>query len=148
MRKLALTILLASFAAAVVFAQHTPPSPATIAQDIVNRYTTLLELNSAQQTQALAIFTTEVTAEFSAQKDERTQREALHTAVINNDSLGIQSASTAIGNDAAASTLARATAEAAFYQILTLPGQQSKYTQLVGRGGGGGWGRGPGGPGR
>jgi hypothetical protein len=116
----------------------------------VSHYATLLDLSAGQQSQALPIFTTEVTAESSAQTDERNQQKALHTAVVNGDSAGMQAGSTAIGSDTTAEVLARATAEAAFYQILTAPGQQAKYTQLLGHGGRpGGWGggRGPGGPG-
>ena len=41
---------------------HTPPSPAQMAQHQVQRYTTLLSLNSAQVEQATAFFTAEATA--------------------------------------------------------------------------------------
>jgi Spy/CpxP family protein refolding chaperone len=69
---------------------------------------------------------------------------ALRTAITSNT--GIAAAAASIGNLTTEQVTADATADAAFYAILT-PAQQTKYTRLqpLGRGAGGPGG-GPGGP--
>jgi Spy/CpxP family protein refolding chaperone len=80
----------------------------------------------------------------------RTAHEALKTAVEANDTATITAQAAQIGELTAQEVSARATAEAAFYAILT-GDQQTKFKQL--RGGPGGFGghgpggHGPGGPG-
>ena len=62
--KLSLVLLavLGLFPMAQAQTPHTPPSPAQMAQHQVQRYTTLLSLNSSQVEQATSIFTAEATA--------------------------------------------------------------------------------------
>ena len=130
------------FATSLVFAQpaHTPPDPATIAQRQVAHLTTLLTLTTAQQQQATTIFTSSATASMSARASQQAARQALNTAIKNNDSGGIEQAATTLGNLTAQQTLSDSKAQAAFLQILT-PDQQTKYSQL---GAGHGFGHGPG----
>jgi len=150
-----------AFAATLLFAQtptptpapmRTPPSPATMAQRQVQRLTAWLGLSSAQQADALPIFTTLYTTAQSVATNVRTARMTLHTAILANDINTINSTSTTIGNLTAQLTQAESTAQAAFYQILN-PSQQTTYTSTRPRGmggfGPGGMGPGPmgGGPG-
>src|ERR1700722_9418842 len=65
--------------------QHTPPTPAAIAQREVQRYTTLLTLNANQVEQATTIFTTEATTEQSSRTSERAAHQALEAAIKAND---------------------------------------------------------------
>lgn len=153
-----------AFAATLLFAQTpsptprptpTPPTPATLAQRQIQRLTTLLDLTTAQQTDALPIFTTAATTALSVSSSMQTARKALRTDILNNNTTNIGSGSApgvdamAIGNLTAQLTAAEAVAQAAFYQILT-PAQQTKYNTLGQRGGMGGagpMGFGPGGAG-
>jgi Spy/CpxP family protein refolding chaperone len=108
---------------------YTSPSPATIAQHRVSYLTTVLSLTPAQQQQATTIFTTAATAASGIRPQMKTARQSLATAVQNNDSASIASLSTTIGGLVGQLVSAKATANAAFYQILT-PSQQSTLTQL------------------
>ncbi len=137
--------------ASVLFGQTpgTPPTPAQRIANQVSRLTTLLGLTSAQQTQATAIWTQEQTALSGVRDSMRTAHTALETAVEANDTAIIAAQATQIGELTTQAISARATAEAAFYAILTAD-QQTKFKQL--RGGPGGFGghgpgHGPGGPG-
>jgi Spy/CpxP family protein refolding chaperone len=95
----------------------------------LNSLTTLLSLSSGQQAQATTIFGAAVTAHAALRNNLKTARASLSAAVKNNDSAGINQASGAIGNLTAQITAAGASANAAFYQILT-PEQQSKLGQF------------------
>jgi Spy/CpxP family protein refolding chaperone len=154
LKVLAWTLIVTS----VVFAQTTttptapsPPTVADIVAQMVSHYTTLLDLTSAQQTQATTIFTTQVTGSQALQTSMQTAQTALQTAITSNSSSGIAAAATAIGNLTAQQTAIQATGTAAFYAILTSD-QQTKFTELGnpvqgGQGGPGGPGGGPGGGG-
>lgn len=122
----------------------TPPNPAQRIAHQVSRLTTLLTLNSAQQTQATAIWTQEETALSGVRDSMRTAHAALKTAVEANDTATIAAQATQIGELTTQEVSARATAEAAFYALLTAD-QQTKFKQLRGGPGGRGHG-GPGGP--
>lgn len=127
----------------------TPPTPAQHIANQVSRLTTLLTLNSSQQTQATAIWTQEETALSGVRDSMRTAHEALKTAVEANDTATIAAQATQIGELTTQEVSARATAEAAFYALLSAD-QQKKFKQLRGGprgfGGHGPGGRGPGGP--
>jgi Spy/CpxP family protein refolding chaperone len=144
MKKTIATLLLSSaFGTALIFAQsdpkgpRTPPDPATIAQRRVDMLTRRLSLTAAQQADALKIFTTSVTAEVAVQADLRAARTDLRAAVKSNSTGAITNAANQIGNLTAQLTTSEATADAAFYQILTAD-QQSKYGDRPGPGFGGG----------
>jgi Spy/CpxP family protein refolding chaperone len=127
---------------------HTRPTPEQMITNRVSRLTTLLTLNSAQQTQATTIFTNEQTAMTNLHSSMRAAHTALKTAIENNDTAGITAQATQIGNLTTQEIENRAQAQAAFYALLT-PDQQTKYKQLepAGPRGRGGFG-GPGGFGR
>jgi Spy/CpxP family protein refolding chaperone len=108
---------------------HTPPSPATMAQHEVQRYTTLLTLTPAQVEQATTYFTAEATARQNARASERTAHQALEAAIKANDSAVIQSTSTTLGQMSAEGIAAHSVARAQFYAILTAE-QKTKYDQL------------------
>jgi hypothetical protein len=126
------------------FAQsHTPPTPAQIVANQVARLTTLLTLTTAQQAAATTIFTTEQTALSGLRTSSETARTALQNAVEANDGSAIATQSSQIGDLTGQQVLAQATANAAFYALLT-SSQQTTYKALGGPGAGRG---GPGGPG-
>jgi len=95
----------------------------------LNSLNTLLGLNSAQQQQATAIFAAAVTARTAIRGDMKAARLSLTAAIKSNDSAGIGQLSTALGNLTAQMTAAGASANAAFYQLLTAD-QQSQLTQF------------------
>jgi len=137
--------ILLTLAVPFVFGQkwHTPPTPTQQVANRVARLTTLLMLTSAQQAEATTIFTTEQTAVASVASGMHTARTALQTAVQGNDSAGISIAAGTIGTLTTTEVTAQATANAAFWAILT-PTQQTQYKTLGGTGGyGGGGGFGP-----
>lgn len=125
----------------------TPPTPPTLAQRVaqqVARLTTLLNLTTAQQTQATTIFTAEQNSLTTVRSSIQAVHTALQTAIENNDTAGITAQANQIGTLTTQEVEAQATAQAAFYAILTTD-QQTKYKQLIsdGPGGPGGFG-GPG----
>jgi Spy/CpxP family protein refolding chaperone len=144
--------LLAMLAAALLVAENnssTAPTTAQIVANLVSRLTTLLDLTTAQQTQATTIFTTEQTALATIHTTLETEETALQTAILKNDQTGINAAATQIGSLTTQEIMARGAAEAAFYAILTTD-QQTKFAtlKLAGFFGGlGDFGYGPG-PGR
>jgi len=93
------------------------------------RLTTLLDLTTAQQTQATAVFLAEETTLASLTTPMQTAQTALQTAVVKNDKAGITTAAGTIGTLTTQQVTADATADAAFYLILTAT-QQTKYTAL------------------
>ena len=138
-RKLCKLLLCSIFAVSLALAQTSSgaaPNPARFVQRRVNMLTTLLSLTSAQQAQATTIFTNSASADNTARASLRTAHTALNTAITNNDANGIQQAASTIGTVTAQQAASDASAQAAFYQILT-PDQQTKYTafQAAGHGG-------------
>jgi Spy/CpxP family protein refolding chaperone len=133
-------IVLLTLCASVTFAQHHGPNatrtPAQMVANRVARYTMLLTLTSAQQTQATTIFTTEETTLSPITTSLRAARTALQTAVQKNDLTGINTEATQIGSMTTQQIAAQSTAQAAFFAMLT-PDQQTKYTQLQTHGFGG-----------
>jgi len=110
---------------------RTPPSPAAMAQRQVQRYSTLLSLNSAQVEQATTFFTTEATARESSHATERTAHQALEAAVKANDTATIQSTANSLGQMEAERLAAHSLARAQFYNILTAD-QKAKFSELEG----------------
>jgi Spy/CpxP family protein refolding chaperone len=107
----------------------TSLTPAQIVARRVARLTTLLSLTPTQQTQATTIFTTEQTTVSGLQTSIDTARTALETAIQNNYSSGISTQAIQIGNLTGQLVLAEATADAAFYAILT-SAQQTLYNNV------------------
>jgi Spy/CpxP family protein refolding chaperone len=108
---------------------HTPPSPATMAQHQVQRYTTLLTLTPAQVEQATTYFTAEATAHQNARASEHTAHQALEAAVKANDAALIQSTAGTLGQMSGEMMAAHALAQAQFYAILNAE-QKTKFDQL------------------
>jgi Spy/CpxP family protein refolding chaperone len=108
---------------------HTPPSPATMAQRQVQRYTTLFSLTPAQAEQATAIFAAEATTEQNSRASERTAHQALEAAIKANDTATIQSTATTLGQMSGEMMAAHALARAQFYALLTTD-QKTRYSQL------------------
>ena len=108
---------------------HTPPSPALMAQHQVQRYTTLLSLNSAQVEQATTFFSAEATSRGNARATERTAHQALEAAIKANDTATIKSTAATLGQMNGEMMAAHALAEAQFYAILDA-GQKSKFAEL------------------
>ncbi len=102
-----------------------------MAQREVQFLTKRLTLTAAQQGQATTIFTNQFTADVATHASMKTARTALRTAIEANNSAGIQAAATEIGNYTATLTISDATAQAAFYAILT-QAQQTTYNQHPG----------------
>jgi Spy/CpxP family protein refolding chaperone len=113
----------------------TAPTVEELVSRRVQRLTRLLDLSSAQQAQATTIFTTEANALSPLRTSMQEAHTALRTAVQSNNTANIATLSTQIGNIVAQETRARATAQAAFYAILTID-QRTKFEEL-GPGGGG-----------
>jgi Spy/CpxP family protein refolding chaperone len=134
--------ILTVFSASLIFGQttHTPPTPARRIANRVARLTTLLTLSTAQQAEATTIFTTEQTSLTGFATGMKTARTALKTAVQANNAGNITTQANQIGTLTTQEVEAHATADAAFYAILSSV-QQIKYTQLSARGGleFGGW---------
>ncbi len=152
MKTLLRLITLATLLAATMMAQRlgprngggTPPDPATMAQHQVERLTTLLNLTTAQASQATSIFTNAATSGAALQTTLGTDRTSLQTAIKSNAATTIDQLSTAIGTLQGQILSIQSKADAAFYAILTSD-QQTKLDSLGGFGRGG-FGPGPGGP--
>jgi Spy/CpxP family protein refolding chaperone len=137
------TLIAFAFSAVLLLAQTTPPAPPSpdqIAAQRVARLTTLLTLTAGQQSIATTIFTTEATAVSGLFSVEQSARTALETAVEANDTAGIASAAAQLGTLDSRQIQAHASADAAFFAVLTAD-QQTKYRELIAQGPGG---RGPG----
>ncbi len=137
-RKLCQFLISSTFAASLALAQTSAPAPnpARFVQRRVQMLTTVLSLSTAQQQQATTILTNSAAADSTARASLRSANQALSTAIKNNDANGILQASATIGNLTAQQTSGDASAQAAFYQILT-PDQQTKYTAFESAGHGG-----------
>jgi Spy/CpxP family protein refolding chaperone len=125
---------------------RTPPTVAERVAHRVARLTALLTLTTTQQAQATTLFTTEETALDAIRTDMQTLRTSLQTAVKANNSSAIVTVATQIGADTTKQVEAQATADAAFYALLTTD-QQTKFNELNTSGFGGRGFGGPGGPG-
>jgi Spy/CpxP family protein refolding chaperone len=110
---------------------HTPPTPGAMAQRQVQRYTTLLSLNTAQVDQATTFFTNEATAQSNSRASERAAHKALEAAIKANDTATIQSTATTLGQMTGEMMAAHAMARAQFYALLTAD-QKTKFDQLEG----------------
>jgi hypothetical protein len=129
-----LRIIPVAIAASLVSAQTTTtPTTAEIVAARVARLTKLLTLSTAQDTQATAIFTTEVSALAPIKTRVATARTAIITAVEANNASGITAAANSIGTLTAQQEQVEGTAEAAFYVILAAD-QKTKYQELLAAG--------------
>jgi Spy/CpxP family protein refolding chaperone len=88
-----------------------------------------LNLTPQQQQTATTIMTNMISGADQFHANMKAAHEALQTAVKNNDTAGIDSAATTVGNLTAQMIAAHAKADAAIYQTLT-PDQQAKFLQL------------------
>lgn len=120
----------------------TTRTPEQVVASRVSRLTVLLTLTAAQQTQATTIFTTEQAALTALETPRTTARTALETAVKANNVTGIATQAAALGNLEKDEVLAHATAQAAFYNILTAA-QKTTYDNIRNGGLDGDGGRGP-----
>jgi Spy/CpxP family protein refolding chaperone len=146
-RRFFMASVVLTLAAGLAFGQktHTPPTPAQQIANRVARLTALLTLTTAQQASATSIFTTEQTALSAISANMKTARTTLQSDVQANNTSGISAQAAQIGTLTTQEVEATATANAAFYALLT-PDQQTKYNTLGGGrgfsgGGGGGFGR-------
>jgi chemotaxis response regulator CheB len=96
---------------------------------MVAHLATLLSLTSAQQASATTIFTTEENTAENVHANLMSAHKALQTAVEANDANGISSAAAQIGTLTAQQVQARASADAAFYALLTND-QKTRSKQL------------------
>ncbi|MGD0296538.1 MAG: hypothetical protein ABSE86_05430 [Bryobacteraceae bacterium] len=146
MKTLSRMIAVAAVLSATLLAQRpfgvmtgsTPPDPATIVAQKVDRLTKLLTLNTTQATEATTIFTNALTAVTPIETTVRTDRQSLQTAVKANDTATIESISATIGSLTGQILTIQNKADAAFYVILS-PTQQNTLSQS--RGFGRGFGR-------
>jgi hypothetical protein len=126
----ALTVFSASFTTAQTITMASAPSITTIVARQVARLTALLDLTTAEQTEATTFFTKEQTALATIQTTIETAQTALQTAIEANSASGIATAAGQIGAATTQQFAAEATADAAFYAILTTA-QQTKYKQVL-----------------
>jgi Spy/CpxP family protein refolding chaperone len=126
---LVLVAVLGLFPMAQAQTEHTPPSPALMAQHQVQRYSTLLSLNSSQVEQATSIFTAEATARSGSFAGEKAAHQALEAAIKANDKETIQSAATKLGQMGGEMMASHALAQAQFYALLDAD-QKTKFGEL------------------
>jgi Spy/CpxP family protein refolding chaperone len=126
---LVLVAVLGLFPMAQAQTEHTPPSPARMAQHQVERYSTLLTLNSSQVEQATSIFTAEATARSGSFASEKAAHQALDAAIKANDKEAIQSTATKLGQMGGEMMASHALAQAQFYALLDTD-QKSKFAEL------------------
>jgi Spy/CpxP family protein refolding chaperone len=139
MKKTAIALALACILTApAVFAQSTastaaepdgPGHEAHMVQHRVNYLTTVLSLNSEQQTKITNILTTAMANKSTTHASMKAAHSSLQTAIQSNDAASMEQAANTIGNLMAQETLAHAKTEATIYQVLT-PEQQTKFSQL------------------
>ncbi len=126
---LVLVAVLGLFPMAQAQTEHTPPSPAHMVQHQVQRYTTLLSLNSSQVEQATSIFTAEATTHSSTWASEKAAHQALEAAIKAGDKETIQSTATKLGQISGEALASHALAEAQFYALLDAD-QKTKFGEL------------------
>jgi len=122
------------FSVSPVTAQTTTPTPPTIAEIVaarVARLTKLLTLTTAEAATATSLFTIEETALETLETSEATAVTALDTAIEANT--GVAAAVAALGLIRTQEIQAKATADAAFYLILTTT-QQAIEKELLAAG--------------
>ncbi|MGA7622761.1 MAG: Spy/CpxP family protein refolding chaperone [Candidatus Acidiferrales bacterium] len=139
MKKTAIALALACILTApAVFAQSTASTTteangsgrtANMVQHRVNYLTTVLSLNSEQQTKITNILSTAAANKSTTHSSMKTAHSTLQSAIQSNDAAAMEQAANSIGTLMAQETLAHAKTEAAIYQVLT-PEQQTKLTQL------------------
>jgi Spy/CpxP family protein refolding chaperone len=128
--KKALAVLLTvGLAASLAFAQHNPPNQANMVQRHVQHLTTLLSLDSDQQTKITSILTGAASERSGSMGDMKTAHQNLQAAIKANDANGMQAAATALGNLMAQQILAHAKTQAAINGVLR-PDQQAKFSEL------------------
>jgi Spy/CpxP family protein refolding chaperone len=125
-----------------VMTSDTPPDPATMVQNHVNRLTKLLNLDASQAAQATTIFTNAATAVAPLESKLNTDWQSMRAAVKNSPGT-IDQLAAEIGSLTGQIAAIQNKADAAFYAILTA----DQKTKLDQSGGFGGRGRGMGGPG-
>ena len=118
--------------------RSTPPDPATMVANKVDRLTKLLGLSTSQASQATTIFTNSLSLVTPLETTLRTDRQSMQTAVKANDGATIESLSTNVGSLTGQILAIQNKADAAFYAILS-PTQQNTLNQS--RGFGRGFGR-------
>jgi Spy/CpxP family protein refolding chaperone len=145
MKAISKTMLVSALLAGAAFAQppQGPPDAATMVQMRVEHLTALLNLTTAQVTQATTIFTNAETAASPIRTSIRTYRTSLQTAVQGNQLATIDQLAAQIGAGEGQIVSIQGKADAAFYAILTAD-QQTKLAAMPGALGGGGRGMGPG----
>jgi len=132
MRIKELLIPILAIAVAIPVLAQTPPKPpsaADMAKRQVKTLTTLLSLTSAQQQQAITIYTNAATAQRAIVENDKGNHDALRAAIKNNDSATIDLVAGTIAQNIAQLTSIKAKADAAFYQILTSD-QQTRLSDL------------------
>jgi hypothetical protein len=126
---LVLVAVLGLFPMAQAQTEHTPPSPVQMAQHQVQRYSTLLSLNSSQVEQATAIFAAEATTHSGTWASEKAAHQALEAAIKANDKETIQSTATKLGQMSGEMMASHALAQAQFYALLDAD-QKTKFAEL------------------
>lgn len=124
---------------------QSAPTAAQLSQGIVQRYASALALSTTQQEQALTIFTAEETTELTVRTAELVAEKSLVAAVEANESSSIATLSATLGGLHGQDMQAQATANAAFYALLSTE-QQVKVAAFLEQGGINGQHPGPGGP--
>jgi Spy/CpxP family protein refolding chaperone len=112
-------------------ATYKVPKSAAKLTKYLNSLSALLTLTVAQQQMAQAIFTSAGSVNLSLRTSMKAARGALSQSVKNNDSGGISQAAATLGSLTAQHTANGASANAAFYQLLTSD-QQAKLAQFQG----------------
>ena len=115
---------------------QTAPTAAQMAQQMVQRYAVVLGLSSTQEEQALTIYTAEATTEATVRTSEQAARAELVIAIEADNATTITSLSATLGELEGQSVLAKSTADATFYALLTTE-QQAKFAQALEQGPGG-----------
>ncbi len=131
----------AAVLAATVLAQRpfgvmtgsTPPDPATMVANKVDRLTKLLGLSSTQAGEATTIFTNSLNLVTPLETTLHTDRQSMQTAVKTNDVATVESLSTNIGSLEGQMLAIQNKADAAFYAMLN-PTQQNTLNQSHGFG--------------
>src|SRR5580704_11765333 len=121
-----------------VMTRSTPPDPATMVANKVDRLAKLLGFSTGQAGQATSIFTNSLGLVTPIETTLHTNRQSLQTAVKANDVATIELLSTTIGSLEGQILSIQNKADAAFYAILN-PAQQNTLNQS--RGFGRGFGR-------
>jgi len=147
-QKLPIVAALAAFFAAAGLAQGPPggfdgpggiggpPDPDSMARMRVEQLSSNLKLTAAQKTAAGALYAKSSTATQELQQSIRANRDAMQTAIRNNDQAAIEKLATDIGAATAQMTTIEAKADAEFYQTLTAE-QKKKYESMPRMGPGG-----------